>query len=479
MPSIIDDPRIKKKCQIFTPADVVNRMLDMAGYNQLEYGKSVLENSCGDGGFLYPIVERYIRRALENNIGKRQIRCGLERDIVAYDVDRVLVKLCKKRLNRILSKYGVGKVKWNIQCRSFLSADEKRTYDFVVGNPPYIAYPDLPAEEQKYLRENFLSCKKGKFDYSYAFIEKSYKLLANGGCLVYIIPTNIFKNVFAEPLRELFKSDLTEIVDFPQDRIFEKALVSPAIIKIVKGSCQDFIHYTISTDGEDAKKEEITKASLSKKWVFKTENKTGRRVCEFFKVANTLATLCNDVFVLKNGTMNGDCYFFDNHKIEATLLKKTSSPKSKKYARDSEYIIFPYHFGNAGVLLKYTEDEMYQKFPGAMQYLEKFKEKLTSRDADNSAKWYEYGRSQALQDMGREMIMISSIISDCTKAYLLGKDEIPYSGLYIIPTGQIGLNVLLEKLNSDSFRDYIKNVGISVSGTSKRITANDISAFLF
>ncbi len=65
------------------------------------------------------------------------------------------------------------------------------------------------------MKENFKTCKKGKFDYSYAFIEKSYNLLKSNGKLVYIIPSNIFKNVFARNLRELLKKDIISIIDFP------------------------------------------------------------------------------------------------------------------------------------------------------------------------------------------------------------------------------------------------------------------------
>ena len=62
---------------------------------------------------------------------------------------------------------------------------------------------------------------------------------------------------------------------------------------------------------------------------------------------------------------------------------------------------------------------------------------------------------------------------------MLDKDEIPYSGLYIIPTGEISLDDLLMQLNSKRFKNYIKNVGITVNGTSKRISPKDIESFPF
>ena len=42
---VIENPQIKAKCQIFTPNDIVEKMLDMAGYNIHLWGKKVLENS--------------------------------------------------------------------------------------------------------------------------------------------------------------------------------------------------------------------------------------------------------------------------------------------------------------------------------------------------------------------------------------------------------------------------------------------------
>ena len=45
-------------CRIFTPTKYVNELLDVIGYNDQLYGKSILENSCGDGRILVEIVRR-------------------------------------------------------------------------------------------------------------------------------------------------------------------------------------------------------------------------------------------------------------------------------------------------------------------------------------------------------------------------------------------------------------------------------------
>ena len=50
----------KVNCKVFTPINVVKKMLDILGYKENLYGKKILENSCGDGSFLVEIITRYI-----------------------------------------------------------------------------------------------------------------------------------------------------------------------------------------------------------------------------------------------------------------------------------------------------------------------------------------------------------------------------------------------------------------------------------
>ena len=479
MDLVIENPQIKAKCQIFTPNDIVEKMLDMAGYNIHLWGKKVLENSCGDGQILAAVVKRYIEASKKQRISKKKIKEGLEADIAAYDIDSEWIDKCKKRLSNLVASYGILDVSWNIKCKDFLQETIDVDYDFIIGNPPYIAYPDLDEETRKYVRDNFKTCKKGKFDYCYAFIEKSYKLLANNGTLVYIIPSNMFKNVFASELRTLIKADIELIYDFPNDKIFTEALVSPAIIKVVKASASETLRYIRSVGGKIQEKNSA-KRDLSKKWIFDTtSNQCGVRVGDYFRVSSCIATLLNEAFVVRNCKIDDEYCYTDKGKIEIALIKKAVSPKNKKYQKHTEYIIFPYYYDSHGVLAHYSEQEMKEKFPCALQYLDNFREKLDNRKADCSAKWYEYGRSQALQNANKEMILISSVISECTKAYLLKSDEIPYSGLYIIPTGGISLSELLKQLNSEKFIAHIFKVGVCVNGKSKRITPSDIENYVY
>ena len=349
--SIIANEQIKQKCQIFTPENIVCRMLDMAGYQDNLFGKKTLENAAGNGEILIQIVQRYIASCEKADMSKQKIKKGLEADIVAYEIDENRVKECKERLDEITQKHNIAKVNWNIQCSDYLQLNNDEKYNFIIGNPPYIAYPDLPCEIRVFVKNNFLSCEKGKFDYCYAFIEKSLLSLAENGVLVYIIPSNIFKNVFANKLRNLIIGDLHTIVDFPTEAVFEHVLVSPAIIKIAMGSNSETIKY-FSGDSERL----IKKKDLGKKWNFSdTNEQRERRLGDFFNVSSSVATLLNSAFVIKDGVFKGKYYCLNDKKIEKALLRKAASPKNKKYLKHEEYIIFPYFYDNKYKLMNKTK----------------------------------------------------------------------------------------------------------------------------
>ena len=60
MSTSLNDENLRRKCQIFTPDNVVSDMLDYLGYVEDLYGKKVFEGSCGNGQFLKEVVKRYI-----------------------------------------------------------------------------------------------------------------------------------------------------------------------------------------------------------------------------------------------------------------------------------------------------------------------------------------------------------------------------------------------------------------------------------
>ena len=184
-----------KNCKVPTPKEYVEIMLNQVGYIENLYGRKVIENSCGEGNILIEIVRRYIKDCKKQGYSCEKIAIGLSNDIIAYEIDKEELKICRKKLNNILKNEHIKNVHWKLRNSDYLKSREKHA-DFIIGNPPYITYHDLDEKERKFVQNNFEVCKKGRFDYCYAFIEASIKSLGVKGKLAYLIPYSIFKNKF-------------------------------------------------------------------------------------------------------------------------------------------------------------------------------------------------------------------------------------------------------------------------------------------
>ena len=354
-----------------------------------------------------------------------------------------------------------------------------------MGNPPYIKYKSLSTKDRKYIKKHFNTCKNGKFDYCYAFIEASVLMLKKDGMMAYLIPSSIFKNVFAQDLRDYIKPDLLKIYDYTTTKLFNKntndkkmnRLTSSAVIIIKKSSRQNFIEYE---DITKEKKIKISKENLGKKWIFKENynaNEKNRRFGDYFSASNTIATLYNKAYVIKEYSEDAEyIYTVDGEKIEKAVLKDTVSPKTFK-KKQIEKLIFPYYYDSN--IEKYEEKDFELNFPCATAYLKKFEKELNKRKSDKNAKWFEYGRSQALKNSNQEKILLSTVITNKVNTKILSADNIPYSGIYITKKGEKSLKYAEKILNSNDFYEYLCLKGINASGNSIRITAKDINEYMF
>lgn len=95
-------------------------------------------------------------------------------------------------------------------------------------------------------------------------------------------------------------------------------------------------------------------------------------------------------------------------------------------------------------------------------------------------KSFEFGRSQALTHINQSKILISTVITGKVRAYPLGPDEVPYSGLFITVKDRpdaLPLTEAMAILNSPEFLQYLEPRGINARGKSIRITADIISDY--
>ncbi|KZE74386.1 hypothetical protein AV654_29290 [Paenibacillus elgii] len=474
MSSIFDNNENKEKCQIFTPQLMVDTMLDLAGYTKNLMGRKVLENSFGKGNILKSVVKRYINSCIDENIPVELISENLGNDIYGIELDNQLFQKCMQELNSIAEDYKLPPVKWNLYNENALTWETNQQFDLIIGNPPYITYKKIDVNSKKQIRETFTSCSVGKFDYCYAFIEAGIRLLKKNGKLVQLIPSNIFKNVFANNLRNLLKEHISIILDYPSQRIFEGILTSTSIFLYDQENHEQHICYKNETEKTELI---IPKNQLNGKWMFSFSNENAKKITtvrfgDVFNASIVIATLLNKAFIVTKEKI-------DEKGIEESIIRKAVSPRSFRYNRE-EYIIFPYKY-NDSKLVRLNPDTFKDDFPGATCHLEEYIKELGERKKDLNTQWFEYGRTQALAHLNQEKLLLSTVVTNQVELYELDRDTIPYSGIYI--TIKEGSTYLLEDaksiLKSSEFMEYVKKVGISVSGKSIRITCKDINDFKF
>ena len=240
------------------------------------------------------------------------------------------------------------------------------------------------------------------------------------------------------------------------------------------------LHYIDMMQGTNIN---ISMDSMGKKWFFTNDLGGGsHRFGDYYRVSHVVATLLNEAFVLKQEDCIETEEFIQcrNHNIEKEIVRQTATPRSLRYNK-VERIIFPYSYTEEGIA-RFEEKEFMRKFPGATAYLQEFKKKLDRRKKDKNAKWFEYGRSQALVGLNREKLLISTIITENVVVNRIFKECIPYAGMYIVAResgSEYTLDKAVEILESREFMQYILDVGIHISGSSLRITSKDIENYRF
>lgn len=457
------------RCQQFTPEKIASEMLDFIGYQNSLYGQRLLENSCGEGSILCIAVERYIKDSIANGYSSDDIAFGLERDIYGAEIVEDTYKKCIDNLNKIADKYELQNIQWNIRRGDILEYPFDGVFDYIIGNPPYISYRNLEKETRAFIKENYSVCKYGKPDYCYAFIENAIQYLASGGRMVYLVPNSIYKNVYAQELRNMLLQYIIEIRDYPNCKLFSDATTSSAIMFLKKGSYIQELRYRNIPKNQYKM---IRKKTLTGKWIFDDVNieQSEGVFKNYFKASMAIATQRNDIFVISEKTR-------EEYGIERGVLRPAVSPKNQKKG-NKEFIIFPYKVRNNQVI-NYSEKEFKKKYPKTYNYLKAYKKELAKRDVDKSAKWFEYGRSQAIQNMNKKKLLISTVVTNEIHVYDVSSRAVPYAGIYIVSSNDLGLEVAKKILESDDFLQYIKGIGTPASGSSLRITANDIKRFRF
>lgn len=226
---------------IFTRAEVVDFILDLAGYTEDQplHEMRLLEPSFGGGDFLLSAIGRLLTAWRSSQHTKTVIE-ELGDSIHAVELHRDTFSATRAAVLNRLKQEGIEDQsasaladRWLVQ-GDFLLAPLEGQFDYIVGNPPYVRQELIPAPLLAAYR-NLYQTLYDRADIYIPFIERSLSVLAKGGSLGFICADRWMKNRYGGPLRRLVADQfhLKIYVDMTDTPAFHSDVIAYPAITII------------------------------------------------------------------------------------------------------------------------------------------------------------------------------------------------------------------------------------------------------
>ncbi len=242
---------------VLTKPHVVELILDLAGYTaDRDLGNmALLEPSCGHGAFLLAVVPRLLQAAKR----LRRPVSTLGRAILGFDIDPEHVARTKRALldllldSQVRARVAENLVESWVREDDSLLAPIDRSFEFVIGNPPYIRIEQLSEALQAEYRRRYQSLFD-RADLYVAFIERGLTCLSPSGVLSFICADRWVANKYGAPLRRLV-SDRFKVrayVDLHRASPFESDVIAyPSIFVMSPGKSDSVPVVALETASEE------------------------------------------------------------------------------------------------------------------------------------------------------------------------------------------------------------------------------------
>jgi tRNA1(Val) A37 N6-methylase TrmN6 len=473
-----------------------------------------IDPSCGAGAFLISLAEYYknelgqsVKETVKNNI--------YGADILEFNIIRtkILLSLFALQNNELLEE-----ADFNLFNVDSLRINWELKFDNVIGNPPYVKFQDLSADNRNFLINNYETIKQGTFNLYFAFFELGFKLLKENGRLGYITPNNYFTSIAGEPLRVYFKNAkcVERVVDFNHKKVFDVqtytaiTFLSKKVNDVIlydrikeQQSPDEFLIYANGSPNKltslNVKKWRLLKSDEQEN-IFKIES-IGTPLKSLFDIYVGIATLKDEVYFVEDNSKNNKYLIKSTEKVDYQIeyeitrrVFKISDFKSQnEISFNTRRIICPYTIKH-GVATPIPEKEFRKLFPKCYEYFLSAKDILSSRDKGkyDFDPFFSWGRTQGLTKSG---IKILTPTFSKYPRFLLVKDEDAFFtngyGIYfkdefstdffkgsINPLAKVeNVDSLLKILNSSVMHYYVKKTSVSIEGGYPCYQKNFIEKF--
>ena len=461
-------PELRKSLgEFYTDQRIVEYILDWVGYNPEQnfnvkkplFLQNLIDPACGAGAFLISALERYFQNFL---IHHKWVSDGIldlveHNRIVGVDVNPFACALSRLGYFASLIPY-LARAKLEqgrlplikhlpiVQTDSLIDGHEEirdKSYDCVVGNPPYVRIQRLNANGSKQYYLKSFDSAVGRFDLYSLFIERGLQLLKPSGKLGYITSNKFMTTNAGKGIRKVISKGATinHLFDLSDTKVFGAAVLPCVLVlencksksetfpfgllreinydKNYQNVEEIFTHFRTHAS-KDFCQERINLPSKSERkvsfelriiqsiqptedgdsWHFLSpaEQKVIARIeanhpvplGKIAEITSGLKTTADSVFIHPMTDT-----FIENYKLEKTLIYpfiQASNIERWKVQwtgtkeKSDTYVLYPHSVKNDRVVAANLDD-----YPGVGTYLKSHYEKLSKRQylIEAGRKWYE------------------------------------------------------------------------------------------
>lgn len=250
----------KSRGAVPTRQEVVDFMLDLIGYttDRPLHTQRLLEPSFGDGRFVLSAVERLIIAWRKHGGSDYRDLLGC---IKAVELDEATFRTFRQILEAKLVERGFKDEEahevsesWVLHA-DFLWAEFEGSFDYVIGNPPYVRQELVETETLNQYRQAFKTMV-GRADLYVPFIEKSLLHLADAGRFSFICSDAWTRNDYGRALRAMVDANyhLQYYVDmygvdafdisvgaYTSITVIERAKKGPTVVAKAEDASRDYL----------------------------------------------------------------------------------------------------------------------------------------------------------------------------------------------------------------------------------------------
>lgn len=411
-----------------TPSHVVDLMVSkLFAERTVSADSSVLDPGCGDGEFIAGVL-RYCR---ESGATAPQI-LGVE-----LDPDRAATARARFATDSNVT----------IDCADFL-APQSRTFEYVIGNPPYVSIGRLSVSERTQYRA-FFSTAKGRFDLYSLFFEQALRMLRSDGRLVFITPEKFTYVETARPLRNLLCHRGVAELHYCREDIFDGYITYP-LITTVSAQVEDSPARIRHRDGRQTSARLPQTASWMPAisgFVHASCTRSATLSDYALRISCGVATGADGVFVIRREKVTPELVEYAYPTVAGRQLHADCELR-----QPTSFLLAPYD--TAGRLL--PESRL-----GALGKLLRDPSRravLEARTCVARKPWYAYHDSFPITDMLRPKLLAKDIGAEPVFVADRAGTIVPrHSVYYIVPRNPVDLPILADYLESDEARGWLRS----------------------